>query len=71
MNIDITLAEASEVLRRDCEKVRQRYDNVYERFTRDVFYPREKDWQKANVSLFGKPDWKGFLKREFGIDLTL
>lgn len=52
-------------------KVRQRYDNVYEWFARDVFFPREKDWQKANVSLFGKPDWKGFLEREFGIDLTL
>lgn len=52
-------------------KVRQRYDNVYEWFARDVFFPREKDWQKANVSLFGKPDWKEFLEREFGIDLTL
>lgn len=52
-------------------KVRQRYDNVYEWFTRDVFFPREKDWKKANVSLFGKPDWKEFLEREFGIDLTL
>lgn len=52
-------------------KVSQRYDNVYEWFARDVFFPREKDWQKTNVSLFGKPDWKEFLEREFGIDLTL
>ena len=44
---------------------------MYEWFARDVFFPREKDWQKANVSLFGKPDWKDFLEREFGIDLTL
>ena len=52
-------------------KVRSRYADVYEWFARDVFYPREKDWQKANVSLFGKPNWKEFLEREFGIDLTL
>ena len=44
---------------------------MYEWFARDVFFPREKDWQKANVSLFGKTDWKDFLEREFGIDLTL
>ena len=50
-------------------KVRQRYDNVYEWFARDVFFPREKDWQKANVSLFGKPDWKDFLEKQFGIEL--
>ena len=48
-----------------------RYDNVYEWFTRDVFYANNKDWEKANGTLFGKPDFKKFLEGQFGIDLTL
>ena len=50
-------------------KIHARYDDVYEWFARDVFFPREKDWQKANQTLFGKPDWKEFLERQFGIEL--
>lgn len=50
-------------------KIHARYDNVYEWFARDVFFPREKDWQKANQTLFGKPDWKEFLESQFGIEL--
>lgn len=48
-----------------------RYDNVYEWFTRDVFYANNKDWEKANGTLFGKPDYKKFLECQFGIDLTI
>lgn len=51
--------------------VQDRYADIYEWFTRNVFFLREKDWQEANNSLFGKPNWKEFLEREFGIDLTL
>lgn len=52
-------------------KVRQRYADVYEWFTRDLFYPREKDWQKANDTLFEKPNYKEFLEQQFGVDLTI
>lgn len=48
-----------------------RYDNVYEWFTRDVFYSNNKEWEKANGTLFGKPDFKKFLEEQFGIDLTI
>ena len=47
------------------------YDDVYEWFTRDVFYPRKKDWDRVSGGLFEKPDYKAFLEKEFGIDLTL
>ncbi len=47
------------------------YADVYEWFTRDVFYPRTQDWVKVNNGLFGKPDFKAFLEEQFGIDLTI
>ena len=50
---------------------RKRYDNVYEWFTRDVFYISNADWNKVSTGLFGKPDFKKFLEDKFGIDLTL
>ena len=49
----------------------KRYDSVYEWFTRDVFYSNNKEWDKANGTLFGKPDFKKFLEEQFGIDLTI
>lgn len=52
-------------------KAHERYADIYEWFARDVFYPREKDWLKANNTLFGKPDWKEILEHQFGIDLTI
>ena len=52
-------------------KACQRYDNVYEWFTRDVFYSSDADWNKVSTGLFGKPDFKKFLEGKFGIDLTL
>jgi hypothetical protein len=36
-----------------------------------VFYANNKDWEKANGTLFGKPDYKKFLEGQFGIDLTI
>lgn len=47
------------------------YDDVYEWFTRDVFYPRKKDWERVNNTIFDKPNYKAFLESQFGIDLTL
>ena len=41
-------------------------DNIYY-----IFYPKEKEWQNACNTLFGKPDFKVFLEQQFGIDLTL
>lgn len=52
-------------------KACQIYDNVYEWFTRDVFYSSDADWNKVSTGLFGKPDFKKFLEDKFGIDLTL
>ena len=49
----------------------QRYDNVYEWFTRNIFYSSNADWNKVSTGLFGKPDFKKFLEDKFGIDLTL
>ena len=49
----------------------QRYDNVYEWFTRNVFYSSNADWNKVSTGLFGKPDFKKLLEDKFGIDLTL
>lgn len=47
------------------------YKNIYENFTRDVFYPNQKDWDKVSKGFFGCPDCKAFLEQQFGIDLTL
>lgn len=52
-------------------KACQRYDNVYEWFTSNVFYSSNADWNKVSTGLFGKPDFKKFLEDKFGIDLTL
>ena len=52
-------------------KTMKKYDNVYEWVARDIFYPKEKEWQNACNTLFGKPDFKVFLEQQFGIDLTL
>ena len=52
-------------------KTVKRYDDVYEWFTRDLFYSREEDWQRVSNTMFGKPDYKAFLEEQFGIDLTL
>lgn len=49
----------------------KRYDNIYEWFTRDIFYSSDEDWNKVSAGLFGKPDFKKFLEGKFGIDLTL
>lgn len=52
-------------------KTMKKYDNVYEWVVRDIFYPKEKEWQNTCNTLFGKPDFKVFLEQQFGIDLTL
>ena len=52
-------------------KACQRFSNVYEWFTRDVFFSSNADWNKVSTGLFGKPDFKKFLEDKFGIDLTL
>ena len=52
-------------------KTVKRYDDVYEWFTRDLFYSREEDWQRVSNTMFGRPDYKSFLEEQFGIDLTL
>lgn len=52
-------------------KARERYETVYEWFTRDVFFSRNEEWDVVSKSFFGKPDFKKFLEDKFGTDLTL
>lgn len=49
----------------------KKYDDIYEYFTRDVFYPRQSEWDRVSNGMFGKPDFKHFLEQQFGINLTL
>lgn len=49
----------------------KKYDSVYEWFVRDVFYNDQQKWEQSNNGLFGKPDYKVFLEKEFGLDLTI
>lgn len=52
-------------------KAREKYENVYEWFTRDVFFSRNEEWEAVSKSFFGKPNFKKFLEDKFGTDLTL
>ena len=52
-------------------KAREKYENVYEWFTRDVFFSRNEEWEAVSKSFFGKPNFKKFLENKFGTDLTL
>ena len=52
-------------------KAMERYESVYEWFTRDVFFSRNEEWNTISKSFFGKPDFKKFLEDKFGTDLTL
>lgn len=49
----------------------QKYSSVYEWFVRDVFYETEAKWQASKGGLFDEEiDYKAFLEKQFGIDLT-
>lgn len=52
-------------------KAREKYENVYEWFTRDIFFSRNEEWEAVSKSFFGKPNFKKFLEDKFGTDLTL
>lgn len=52
-------------------KALEKYESVYEWFTRDVFFSRNEEWNTVSKSFFGKPDFKKFLEDKFGTDLTL
>ena len=52
-------------------KAQEKYESVYEWFTRDVFFSRNEEWEAVIGSFFGKPDFKKFLEDKFGTDLTL
>ena len=52
-------------------KAKEKYETVYEWFTRDVFFSRNEEWDAVEKSFFGKPNFKKFLEDKFGIDLTL
>ncbi len=52
-------------------KPAQLYNNSYEWLTRELFYPADTNWQRVVNGIFGKPDFKDFLEKYFGLDLTL
>lgn len=52
-------------------KAQEKYESVYEWFTRDVFFARNEEWDAVSKSIFGKPDFKKFLEDKFGTNLTL
>lgn len=52
-------------------KAKEKYESVYEWFTRDVFFSRNEEWDAVSKSIFGKPNFKKFLEDKFGTDLTL
>lgn len=47
----------------------KRHGDAIEGFTHDVFYPGSQKWSVVSDGLFGKPDFKGFLEKTFGITL--
>lgn len=52
-------------------KAREKYETVYEWFTKDVFFSRNEEWDAVSKSFFGKPNFKKFLEDKFGTDLSL
>lgn len=52
-------------------KTKEIYESVYEWFTRNVFFPSNEEWNAVSKSIFGKPNFKNFLEKKFGTDLTL
>lgn len=52
-------------------KAQEKYESVYEWFTRDVFFSRNEEWDAVSKSMFDKPDFKKFLEDKFGTNLTL
>ena len=50
----------------------QKYADVYEWFTREVFFERQSGWQDhKTVTKYTHVDYKEFLEKEFGITLNL
>lgn len=49
----------------------QRYADVYEWLSRDIFYPKERDWKKHKATMFTDDvvDYKAFLEDYFNIKL--
>lgn len=52
-------------------KTKEIYESVYEWFTRNVFFSSNEEWNAVSKSIFGKPNFKNFLEKKFGTDLTL
>ena len=50
----------------------QKYDDVYEWFTREIFFERHSGWQDhKNVTKYTHVNYKEFLEKEFGITLNI
>lgn len=53
----------------DYSKPALRYGDAYSYFFRNLFCDTEEDYNLLATGLFGKPDFKGFLEKTFGITL--
>lgn len=50
-------------------KTRERYANIYEWFTRDVFFHTQREFDEFLNGMFGRTDCKEFLEQQFNIKL--
>ena len=48
----------------------KRYGDAYSYFFRNLFCDKEEDYRLIATDLFGKPDFKAFLEKQFGISLS-
>ena len=47
----------------------KRHADADEGLVHDIFFPGSREWDMVSDGLFGKPDFKGFLEKQFGITL--
>lgn len=54
---------------KDSVSARNHSGDAIECFVHDVFFPGSREWSVVSNGMFGKPDFKGFLEKKFGIKL--
>ena len=50
--------------------IKQKYGDEYAYFYRNLYCTSEREYQHVATGLFGKPDFKAFLEKQFGISLS-
>lgn len=54
---------------KDSASARNHSGDAIECFVHDVFFPGSREWSIVSNGMFGKPDFKGFLEKQFNIKL--